>query len=75
MDEVRNDGRSPDAKTHCDLHLGGHGRRAKEHPLHKPPLVWMVKDTPVVGLYASCKVVVPTACMLAVKSKCRRPVC
>ena len=30
MDEVRNDGRSPDAKTHCDLL--GRGRRASEPP-------------------------------------------
>ena len=32
MDEVRNDRRIPDAKTHCDLYLGGRGRRASKTP-------------------------------------------
>ena len=51
MDEVRNDGRSPDAKTHCDLYLGGRGRRA--NPLPPPryeavnPLVKLKPPMPV----------------------------
>ena len=42
MDEVRNDGRSPNAKTHCDLYLGGRGRRARKPP---SPSGLIVKET------------------------------
>ena len=56
MDEVRNDGRSPDAKTHCDLYLGGRGRRASRPPKKNSVNFKNIKETTDQNATAHCSV-------------------